>query len=60
MIGEELVCRRDTRNLYDPFAVATCKGTTVVGHMPRWISAICYVFLRNPDMLCCWLKKIFS
>ena len=30
---------------HDPFAVAVCKGTTVVGHVPRKISAACYVFL---------------
>ena len=47
VIGEVLVCR-DTQNRHDPFAVATCKGMTVVGHVPRWISAICYVFLEKP------------
>ena len=44
-IGEVLYCRRDIRNHHDPFAVAMCKGTTVVGHVPRKISAVCYVFL---------------
>ena len=29
VIGEVLVCRCNTRNCHDPFAVATCKGTTV-------------------------------
>ena len=51
-IGEVLVCRRDTQNLHnrfqDPFAIATCKGTTVVGQVPRWISVIYYVFLGKP------------
>ena len=28
--GEVLVCHRNTRNCDDPFAVATCKSTTVV------------------------------
>ena len=42
VIGEMLVCHHDTRNRHDPFAVATCKGTTVVGHVSRWISAICW------------------
>ena len=37
-ITEMLYCRRDVRNHHDPFAVAVCKGTTVVGHMPRKIS----------------------
>ena len=44
-IGEVLYCRRDVRNHHDTFAVAVCKGTTVVGHVPRKISAVCYVFL---------------
>ena len=35
----------DVHNHYDPFAVAMCKGTTVVGHVVlRKISVICYVF----------------
>ena len=29
-IGDVLVCRHDTRNYHDPFAVATCK---VMGHV---------------------------
>ena len=33
VIGEVLVCRRDTRNHHDPFAVATYNGTAVVGHI---------------------------
>ena len=44
-------CRRDRRNHYDPFAVATCTGSNVIGHMPRKISAICYVFLRKQEHL---------
>ena len=47
---EVLVCCCDTRNYHDPFAVATCKGTTVVGHVPRRISTI-YVFLRKPGLV---------
>ena len=34
VIGKVLVCCRDTRNHHDPFAIATYKGTTVVGHVP--------------------------
>ena len=52
VIGEVLVWRCDIQNRHDPFAVATsmatCKGTTVVGHAPRQISVICYVFLGKP------------
>ena len=35
----------NVRNHHDPFAVMVCKETTVVGHVPRKISAVCYVFL---------------
>ena len=38
-----LYCQRDVRNYHDPFVVAVCKGTTVVGHVPRKISAAYYV-----------------
>ena len=34
LTGEVLVCCRYTRNCHDPFTVATCKGTTVVRHLP--------------------------
>jgi len=39
---------RDRCNHHNSFAVATCRGSNVVGHMPRKISAICYVFLGKP------------
>ena len=48
---EVLVCRRDTRNRHDPFAVATFKSTTVVGHVPSFVA-----FLGKPGasiILCC-------
>ena len=48
VIGEVLVYHRDTRNRHDPFAVATCKGTTVLEYVPRRIPLICYVFLGKP------------
>ena len=43
VIGAVLVYHHDTQNCHNPFAVDICKGTTVVGHMPRQISAICYI-----------------
>ena len=44
--GKKAVWLRETS--HDPFAVATCKGKTIVGHIPRWISEICYAFLGKP------------
>ena len=45
VIGVVLVCHRDTQNHHDPFAVATCKGTTVVGHIPRRIYMVYLQFV---------------
>ena len=34
-IEEVPYCCRDVHNHHNPFAVAMCKGTTAVGHMPK-------------------------
>ena len=44
-VGEVLYSQHDVRNHHDAFVAAVCKGTTVVGRMPRKIFAACYVFL---------------
>ena len=50
VIGEVLVCRRDTRNRHDPFAVATCKDTT------QWRPPVTSAFSQTCYK--CWkLKK---
>ena len=46
VINEELVCAQESGNSHDPYAVAIKKGSVVVGHVPRKISAICLLFLR--------------
>ena len=33
--------------IHDPFAVAVHKGSTIVGHVPRYISVMCYTFLAS-------------
>ena len=55
VIDEVLVCHRQGHNFHDPFAVAVHKGTTVVGHVPRCISAMCctpLVFPMAPELNC--------
>ena len=47
-INESLPCKRERHNLHDPFAVSVLKDADVVGHIPRKISTICYVFLGRP------------
>ena len=48
-IGENLTCIREPGNVRDPYAVAVIKSesSTIVGHVPRKISAICSLFLRK-------------
>ena len=51
--GETLRCRRETGNGHDPFAVAVMKHDTIVGHIPRTISAVCSLFLRRHGSITC-------
>ena len=51
--GEVLQSRRETSNGLDPFAVAVVKDSTVVGHLPRRISAVCSLFLRRHGTIAC-------
>jgi len=47
-VGKE-VC--ESGNAHDPFAVAVFKEDNIVGHLPRTISAPCYVFLGKPQFV---------
>ena len=40
---EILACIEDQRNRHDPYAVAVMKSKTVVGHLPRKISTVCFL-----------------
>ena len=45
VIGEELLCKQEPTNREDCCAVADEKDSSIVGHVPRKISAICSLFL---------------
>ena len=67
--GEKLVCKPQTNNSKDYYAVAVCKPITasalgqaaasseaeyetrVVGHVPRLISRVCWLFLQKEGSL---------
>ena len=51
--GEILSCMREVGNSRDPMAVAVKKGSDVVGHVPRKISAVCSIFLRRGGTINC-------
>ena len=50
MEGELLTVNPKPRNEFDRYAPAVCKGETVVGHMPRKISQICWYFEKEAEL----------
>ena len=52
-IGERLGCACEKSNREDPFAVAMKRGTETVGHVPRTISCVFTLFLRQRGFLPC-------
>ena len=52
-IGEVLPCLPEDGNPHDRYAVAVKKLSRVVGHVPRRISTLCYVFLRRGGAISC-------
>ena len=45
-MGEELTAEREPGNSEDPFAVRLKRDGETVGHVPREISKICWMFIR--------------
>jgi len=43
----------EDENLFDSYAVAIKKGSDVIGHIPRKISAACFLFLEMSGSLTC-------
>ena len=52
-LGENLKCVREVGNRSDVFALAVVKAGETVGHLPRKISSICSIFLRNGGDIVC-------
>ena len=52
-IGETLECEQEGKNIHDPYAVAVVKGGNVVGHVPRAISSVCFLFLKKNGKIKC-------
>ena len=52
-IGTTLTCEREAYNIHDPYAVAVMNHGVVAGHVPRFISAVCSMFLRRGGEISC-------
>ena len=51
--GEVLTCEREINNGYDPFAVSVIKDGVVVGNLPRMISTVASLFLKQKGSITC-------
>ena len=52
-MGEVLECKIESGNLQDRYAVAVQRRKTIVGHVPRKISAACSLFLQRAGRIRC-------
>ena len=50
---KRLPCETEDMNPTDPYAVVIKKGTEVIGHVPRKISAVCFLFIQRGGTLNC-------
>ena len=46
-LGRSCLCRRQTGNTKDPYAVAVLQGNTIVSHVPHKMSAGCSLFIKK-------------
>ena len=53
-LDETLSCEAEPGNIHNPYAVAVKRTSdnTIVGHVPRKVSAVCSLFLRRGTMVC--------
>ena len=51
--GENLECFREVGNIHDPAPVASREDGSVVGHLPRALSAVCSSFICRGGLMLC-------
>ena len=51
--GEVLICKGEDGNIMHQYAVAIMKGSEIIEHVPRKISAVCYLFIQKGWILTC-------
>ena len=49
VVGEQLACVREPTNTSDVHAEAVVKSGNTIGHLPRKISTLCSIFLREVE-----------
>lgn len=53
VIGQVLPCQHERSNTHNPYAVAVVDRGVIVGHVPRSISSVCYLFLVRKGTISC-------
>ena len=53
VVGEEFSCKREINSTFDPFAEAVMRSYSIIGHVPRKISSICFLFLHQEGLITC-------
>ena len=52
-VGQVLPCQQERSNTHDPYAVAVVDRGVIVGHVPRGISSVCYLFINRKGTITC-------
>ena len=60
VLGKELKCQIEEGNVKDRYAVAILRENIVVGHIPRKITAGCYLFIKRNVSINCVINSIIS
>ena len=48
VMGEQLLCEREVRNVVDRYAISVKKDSGItVGHLPQKISRVCSMFIQR-------------
>ncbi len=52
-VGDRLRCDRELGNSKDRYSVTVLDGENIVGHLPKQISRLCSLFLRQDGLIEC-------
>ena len=52
-VGQVLPCQQERSNTHDPYAVAAVDRGVIVGHVPRGVSSVCYLFINQEGTITC-------
>jgi len=60
VIGEQLLCQKEEGNPNDRCAVSVLHLSTVVGHVLRHMSTLCYIFIQRGGSISCIITGMYQ